>query len=510
MDLIRLFNMVDNVVMAWDLSSLTVLMYTVLVVGCVVRVLYRQKSTGVTFAWLMVLFVFPLFGVLLYFMFGESRLGFDRQKRSQQVQKFYEEFSRTYLSEYVSDPYPKSQGYQDIERLAMSDSSFGATTGNGMTLLTTTDDIICHMMSDVDRAEHSCLLSFYIIEPDGKIDELLGAVMRASIRGVDCVILADAVGSRRFFNSVWVNKLKNVGVAVYQSLPVGIIRTFFTRMDLRNHRKLLIIDKQIGYTGSFNLVDPKYFKADAGVGEWVDVMMRCTGSVVLEMVAVFYADVAVENDENLYTVKDRVLSLIQDDTHGLPKIISATQNVGNITAQVIPSGPDQSENAIYRTIIHALYAAKERITITTPYFVPDEPLLLAMTSAAKRGVEVTLIVPKDVDSRLVKYTSQAYFPMLMKNGVHIARFYGGLLHAKTLVVDDDLCLFGTVNMDMRSFFLNLEITLVIYDEDMTNQIIAQQNAYLSQSETVSIKRWQSRSPWWGLVENTARLFSPLL
>lgn len=509
MDLMRIFNLIDDILMAWDLSGLAILMYGILVIGCVVRVLYRQKSTGVTFAWLIILFVFPLVGVVLYFMFGESRLGFDRQKRSRQVQMLYQEFGKTHLAKYMVHLQPKNQAYQDIEQLAMSESSFGATAGNDMTLLTTTDDIIHHMIADIDNAQHLCLLSFYIIEPDGKIARLLEALMRASARGVDCLILADAVGSRQFFKSVWVARLKNAGVVVHQSLPVGFIRTFFTRMDLRNHRKLLIIDKQIGYTGSFNLIDPKYFKADSGVGEWVDVMMRCTGSVVLEMVAVLYADVAVENDDNLHIVKERLLSLMQNDTH-LPDVIMTAQHVGDITAQVVPSGPDQSENAIYRTIIHALHIAKERITITTPYFVPDEPLLLAMTSAAKRGVNVTLIVPKDVDSRLVKYTSRAYFPMLMKNGVHIAQFYGGLLHAKTLVIDDCLCLFGTVNMDMRSFFLNLEITLAIYDKDMTAQIIAQQNAYLKQSETVCITSWQERSSWWGLVENTARLFSPLL
>ncbi len=284
------------------------------------------------------------------------------------------------------------------------------------------------------------------------------------------------------------------------------MRTLFTRSDLRNHRKILIVDKKIGYTGSYNLVDPRFFKQNSGVGEWVDVMMRCTGPMVLEMTVVFYADLAVENDDNLAGVQQ----YLSGYTEIIPAMLPDKMRAGNVAAQVIPSAPDQGERVIYETIISAIYSATRKIVITTPYFVPDDPLLMALTTAAKRGVDVTLILPAKVDSLMVRYASRAYYPMLLKAGVKIALFEGGLLHAKTMTIDEGYTLFGTVNMDMRSFFLNLEISLAVYDKTITGQVIDLQRQYLSSSRYVSIKGWQQRARWWGLVENTVRLMSPLL
>ena len=264
--------------------------------------------------------------------------------------------------------------------------------------------------------------------------------------------------------------------------------------------------KNLGYSGSYNLVDPRFFKQNAGVGEWVDVMMRCTGPVVLEMTAVFYADLAVENDQNLSGVQQ----YLSGYSEIIPAMIPDKLRAGQIDAQVIPSSPAQQERVIYETIVSAIYMATQKIVITTPYFVPDEPLLGALTTAARRGVEVTLILPEKVDSLMVRYASRAYYPMLLAAGVKIALFKGGLLHAKTMTIDDDFTLFGTVNMDMRSFFLNLEISLAIYDKGITQQISHLQQGYLQDSEYITVKDWQKRAKWWGLVENTVRLMSPLL
>jgi len=235
-------------------------------------------------------------------------------------------------------------------------------------------------------------------------------------------------------------------------------------------------------------------------------MMRCTGPLVLELSAVFFADLAVETDENLESVQ-QYLTQAQER---IPEILPEKMQQGDIVAQVIPSAPEQGSHVIYETIISAIYAATKQITITTPYFVPDEPLLMALTIAAKRGVKVTLILPAKVDSLMVRYASRAYYPMLLDAGVKIAMFEGGLLHAKTMTIDEDYALFGTVNMDMRSFFLNLEISLAIYDRDITKQICNLQRDYLKNSSYITVKAWQQRSKFRGLIENTVRLMSPLL
>ena len=225
------------------------------------------------------------------------------------MNRFYRNFAATHLADIYLDIADQVKSrYHGISKVAEKGTGLGATKGNAMSLLSTTDAIIDSMLADIRAATHSCLLAFYIIEPKGRIEEILNEILAAADRGVDCAILADAVGSRSFFESDWVEILRQAGVEVHTSLPVGIWRTLFTRTDLRNHRKILVIDSKIGYTGSFNLVDPRYFKQNSGVGEWVDAMMRCTGPMVLELSAVFFADLAVETDENLQNYKHTSIS----------------------------------------------------------------------------------------------------------------------------------------------------------------------------------------------------------
>ncbi|WP_107687825.1 cardiolipin synthase [Neisseria wadsworthii] len=488
-------------------GQVLVFLHMAAALACMVRVLYTQRNTGTAFAWLIILFVFPLLGVIAYMLVGEPRLGMARAKRSAEMNRFYGEFIERHLADTDLDITNEiGPRYRGIARVAADTTGMGATRNNAMTLLSTTDAIVDAMLADIRSAQQSCLLAFYIIQPQGKIESMLNELIYAAQRGVNCVILADAVGSADFFGSSWPDKLKNAGVEVHVALPVGVLRTFFTRSDLRNHRKIMIIDKKIGYTGSFNLVDPRFFKQGSGVGEWVDVMMRCSGPMVLEMMAVFYADVAVEGDESLSEIQQYITEHSNIVTELLPQKIQA----GKVVVQVIPSAPDQAQRVIYDTIISVIYAATRKIVITTPYFVPDDPLLTALVVAAKRGVDVTLVLPAKVDSMMVRYASRAYYPMLLNAGVKIALFEGGLLHAKTLTIDEDYTLFGTVNMDMRSFFLNLEISLAIYDEKTTQEVAALQQQYLSQSRYVTVKAWQQRSRWWGLVENSVRLLAPLL
>lgn len=488
-------------------AEIFVATHTVAALICVLRVLYKQKNVGATFAWLIILFLFPLFGTVMYLLIGEPRLGTARAKRNGEMKRFYQSFAHKYLNHvYLDIGHQVKAHYYGISKVAAKTTGLGATQSNAMTLLSTTDDIIRTMTADIESAQVSIMLAFYIIDPQGRIEKILEAVMAAAERGVDCVILADGVGSSEFLNSYWVGRLRQSGVTVECALPVGLLKTLFTRTDLRNHRKIVVIDSKIGYTGSFNLVDPHYFKRDSGVGEWVDVMMRCTGPMVLELAAVFYADLAVEDNDNLQSVQQY---LTQKEIY-IAAILPEKMQQGSIVAQVIPSAPEQGGHVIYETIVSAIHSATRQITITTPYFVPDEPLLMALTTAAKRGVDVTLILPEKVDSLLVHYTSRAYYPMLLEAGVRLALFRGGLLHAKTLTIDDDYALFGTVNMDMRSFFLNLEISLAIYDQEMTNHIYRLQQNYLVDSHFISVKSWQQRSKLRGLVENVVRLMSPLL
>lgn len=489
-------------------GTIFLFLHILLTLSICIRLLSQKRSVGVILAWLVLLFAFPGFGVIAYLLIGEPKLGRERETRKGEMLSFYREFSQNHLpdlNKYQATHLEAKHAGMSI--LASRLSGFVPTNGNQMQLLNTTDSILDCMINDINSAQDSCLLEFYILEPVGRIEHLLEALIAASQRGVKCKILVDDVGSHSFLQTAWVEVLRQADIPVTAALSVGIIKTWFVRSDLRNHRKLLIIDNQIGYTGSFNLVDPALFKQDSGVGQWVDLMMRCQGPIVEAMSAVFYADWAVENEGNLREVQNTILAYSQDEHKA--KYLSTTAT-GNIPAQLIPSEPDETHHVIYETIICAIHAATKRIIITTPYFVPDESLLLALRTAAMRSIDVTIIMPRKIDSLLVRYATRAYYDILLRDGVKLALFDGGLLHAKTLVVDDDYAIFGTVNMDMRSFFLNLEVSLAIYDAPTVSHLVQQQHEYLLQSEYITQERWLQRPTLKILFENIVRLFSPLL
>jgi cardiolipin synthase len=398
------------------------------------------------------------------------------------------------------------------------------------------------VFEDIHAAQRIVFMEFYIVYPRGKVLDVIEALSVAAQRGVECHILADSVGSFSFINSSAHRKLEKAGVFVHQSLPVGLLKTLFKRSDLRNHRKMVVIDEYIGYIGSFNLVDPRFFKQNKNVGQWIDVAIRTTSqhsiSINTAMAKVIVTDIGAENNENLdalnqrvnnYTRKLYVMDPTINDLNSRVKVLGDTidyheqPDIGSISivipkmpvvdkvmAQLIPSAPQLTAHVIYNTLVTVIHRANKRIRITTPYFVPDESLSGALTIAAKRGVEVTIIVPEKVDSFLVQHASQAYYQELLDAGVTIALFRVALDNAKTVVIDDDYCLFGTVNIDMRSFYLNMEVSLAIYTPEMVAQVADCQEIYLQSCRILGNEEWQQRHGSKRLFDNVVRLFSPLL
>jgi cardiolipin synthase len=272
---------------------------------------------------------------------------------------------------------------------------------------------------------------------------------------------------------------------------------FKVRPDLRLHRKIVVVDDAAGYTGSFNLVDPRLFKQDAGVGEWVDAMVRLEGPGVLALNALFRWDWEVETGHDL-------------DAQAESGDPSVDLRAGETDVQVIPSGPGKTGNSIYQILLMAIYSARHEVVITTPYFVPDEAVSTALLTAAERGVKVTIIVPERNDSRLVHYTCRSYFDDMLAAGIRIFGFKGGLLHTKSVVVDRQVALFGSVNLDVRSFWLDFEVTLGVYDPDFAERLLALQEKYIKDSMPVDLQTWQQRPGKERFIENLARLASPLL
>ena len=532
------------------LWQLGVIAHFLIMLWLVVRVIQQQRRQSVAIAWIAVLFALPVVGIIGYMLFGEINIGHQYRKRSLMAQKLLRDFANAHQIDFNKISENLDTEARQLSNIALLKTGLGVYDNHTLTLITDADHIFASLLADIRAANTIILLEFYIVSPQGRVIELLEALMEATQRGVSVHLLADSVGSHAFFRSSWVKKLKDAGVFVHESLPVGLFKTIVKRIDIRNHRKLAIFDSCYGYTGSFNLIDPDFFKQDAHVGKWIDVMIRVeshdTVNSVKAMALVTTTDISAEtnaNFSNLEKIVNRFTKSLYIDTSKLhhrklqheanargagqnantrvpnPPLLKilplqsslqAYPSVSQVSLQLIPSAPELTGHVIYETLVCAIFAAKKQVVITTPYFVPDDALLLAMTTAAKRGVKVILNVPKKVDSLLVQFASQAYFDPLLSAGVQIYLFNAGLLHAKILCVDDDYCLFGTVNMDMRSFYLNMEVSMAIYNRTMTQQILTCQHEYLRQSEPLQRDRWQQRSFGAKFLDNAIRLFSPLL
>lgn len=471
--------------------------YVVVVIAVSLRVIVVRRPPGVSLAWLILVIVLPYAGAVLYLLMGERTLGRRRAKRAEALLPPLQQWLADIASASAAVPEGGAVAWEKLQRFVQGSVRSPALGGNDLALVEGAETTLKCIIEEIDRAASTCDLEFYIWHPGGLADDVGRALIRAEARGVRCRVLVDSVGSASFLRGGLVREMRRGGVEVVEALPVGLLRSLFVRADLRLHRKIAVIDGKVAFTGSLNMVDPRFFKQGAGVGEWVDAMLRVTGPAVKLFELVFVWDWLIETGETLE-------ALIPHTAADLPAA------AGQAVAQVLPSGPGYEGDAIYQLLLTAIYAARRELIMTTPYFVPDEPMIGALQAAARRGVAVTLIVPERVDSVLVRYASRAYNDDLLSAGVRILRFRGGLLHTKSVVVDGETTLFGTVNLDIRSLRLNFEVTMIAYDAHFGNAIRELQLRYATQSEPIDLQRWRKRRPLSRFVENAAQLMSPLL
>lgn len=486
------------------ITTLLVIAHWLSVLWVAEKVIFRRLPVGTSLAWIILAAVFPVFGFATYMLIGDHRLGRRRLKYGDIVRRYYQEALSIRQGAIRDSHKDIDDTFLRIADVAAKDTGFHIRSRNSVDILTEPEDMFTALERDIRQAETLCHLEFYIIHPEGRVLDILNAVADAASRGVECIILADHIGSKPFFKSDWPGRLEAAGVQVIDSLPTGIVKSLFLRSDLRNHRKLLILDRKIGYSGSFNLADPEYFKVDKGVGKWVDVLLRIEGDTAEAMSVVFNTDYVLETQEKSSLKKIPALTPLDHDK------VPALRDDKPI--QVIPSGPEMRTSIIYETVVSSIYAAKETIDITTPYLIPDESLLLALTNAARRDVRVRIIVPKKVDSFMVRHASRSYFNELLEAGIELYEFQNGLLHTKIISIDGSVSYLGTVNLDIRSFYLNLEVTIALHSnrdcQDVSNII----DGYLSDSERIKSSDWMDgkRSRFVIFLENFIRLAGPLL
>ena len=480
-------------------STIAVLLHGLIVVALSARVVMKRPATGVALAWMLLISATPFVGAAAYLLIGERRIGRRRGQGIKTMRVDFREIADAAIRKRLTDVdwSRHSPDVQCMDKIGRRLIGFPTVCGSNFDLMSNTQEILEAIVNDIDSAKTSVLMEFYIWNAGGTADEVLEAVIRAAKRGVVCCLLIDALGARPWWRTEQPQRLREAGVQLRSALQVGIFRTFVGRTDLRLHRKIVVIDGSVAWTGSMNLVDPRFFKQDAAVGQWVDAMVRATGSVVVPLAATMIGDWILESGEPLKSV------IAQTQ-------IQMTEPNGSADVQVLPSGPGESGDAQLQMVLALINSARDEAVLTTPYLVPDESLLRAIRGAAARGVVVRLIVPEKVDSFLTRYASRSYFDDLLECGVEIYLFGKGLLHTKSITVDGARSMFGTVNLDMRSIWLNYEVALFVYDHDFSVTLRALQESYIADSEQLVVGDWNQRSTKVRFLENTCRLASPLL
>jgi len=477
--------------------ALPVVMWT-LIVSITLRQLTKKQSSTAMLSWVMIIYLVPIVGILAYLIFGEINLGKRRVKTFKALQpKYLQWFQQIKQQKNVIDS----------DRTLLSEPLFALTQkrlgipcmqGNELHILDTPNSIIKSIIDDIQSAKTSINMVFYIWADGGLVNEVMTALIEARRRGVQVRILLDYVGSRTFFKSENCRYMRENGIEIAEALHVQLFRVFLRRMDLRQHRKIIVIDNEIAYTGSMNMVDPKFFKKESHVGEWVDIMVRINGSVSSVLNGLHALDWELETEQEL------------------PLLLPTLNNVYPInasnrhTVQILATGPGYPEDLMQQALSTAIFSARESISITSPYFVPSQNITDALATAALRGVNVTLILPRNNDSLMVSWASRTLFEELLAAGVNIHMFDRGLLHTKSVLIDNKLALVGTVNMDMRSFLLNYEVTMVIEDEEFANEVSLLHENYQQGSLKLDHQRWIKRPMYKRITEKLFFLFSPLL
>ncbi len=473
-------------IIGWGLAGF----YWLLTASVTIRIIALRRPVSVTLAWLLIIYIVPLFGAALYLLLGELNLGRKRAARSGAMVEPYLTNLTTHFND-GSQWLPGGNLSLAVNRLLSTQMGVGALNYNSLEILNTPEQIFRHFINDIRQAKQSILLETYIWHPGGLVDDLTKELIAASKRGVDIKLLIDHAGSRSFFRSACHKSLIDAGIQVVPALPVRLFRALVQRLDLRLHRKLIVIDDRIAYTGSMNIADPACFKQDAAVGQWIDMMLRVDGEAASGLSKVFAWDWEVETGERCF-----------------PSVDTTTGSAGNWLS-IIPSGPGLGD-LINQTVMTAIYRANESITLSTPYFVPSESLLEALCQAAHRGVKVKLLLPRKNDSLMVGWASRSYFDLLLDSGVDILLFDGGLLHTKAILIDDKLALVGSVNMDIRSFQLNFELTVTLFTPQACTAVKTLLASYEADSEALEADHWGQRGRAPRALERMMFFLSPLL
>lgn len=454
----------------------------------------RKPSSAI--AWLLVVVFIPLLGVIAYLLIGTAKLPQDRRDKQHFVTEQIVARTPGDLDRLThSSPWP--DWLPTVVQLNRTLGSLPMLPNNRVELIGDYDAMIAAMAADIDQAEHYVHVEFFIFTHDETTRGFFDALARARARGVQVRVLVDHLSALTYpYRRRTARILAEMGAELKMMLPISPIRSG-RRLDLRNHRKLVVIDGRVGHTGSMNMIAEHYHKKKAlrrGL-HWHELMMRMQGPVVRELDAVFVTDWYSETDE-----------LLPLDYSAVPA--TATEL---LDAQVLPSGPSFDNDNNLKLFTAAIHNARRRISITSPYFVPDESIQKAMVTAAARGLEVELFVAEISDQFMVFHAQRSYYEELLRAGVRIHLYRAPtVLHAKHLSIDDDVAIIGTSNMDIRSLSLHMELMVMLVGESVVSDLRAVQEGYRANSRELTLTAWLQRPRPEKWLDNLMRLTSALM
>ena len=485
--------MLDWIAGALPTVALVAIELLLLLIALVVAPRNRRPSSAL--AWIILIVVLPLIGLLLFALIGSPKLPRSRQDKQRTMNERIEERARSV--QHVTDTHGAPPWLVPIARLNREMGAMPLIDGNEARLLPHFEEQLAGLIEALDAAERYAHVEFYIVALDDTTRPFFAALERAVSRGVDVRLLVDHLGSFKYpgFRRAR-RELTRIGVNWRLMLPVQPLRGRYQRPDLRNHRKLMVVDGSVGFVGSLNIIDPGYEVAGNRRRHlrWRDLMARVEGPIVQEIEALFVTDWFSETDE---IPGGTTVDAVADD-----------EDPETLLAQIAPSGPAfEAENnlALFNSLI---YAAERRISITSPYFVPDESLLASILTAARRGVHVELFVGAIGDQFFVFHAQHSYYEDLLRAGVRIWEYRAPtILHAKHISIDDLVSVVGSSNMDIRSFQLDLEVMMLVSGRSFTDQLRVVEDEYRASSTELTLARWQGRGAFHGFVDGIARLTS---
>ncbi|GAB3277673.1 cardiolipin synthase [Sinomonas notoginsengisoli] len=447
----------------------------------------RRPTTAM--AWLLAIFFVPTLGLVLFLMFGNFR--FSGKRRDQQQEVNARVRAALADSDEVDTTFDGPDWLHSAAELNRGLGSLPMVNGNAVRLIPGYEDAIAEMADAVRKAKRFVNAEFYIVSWDEVTEDFFTALTEAAERGVEVRFLYDHIGSLRIpgYRS-FKRRLKDSKVRWRPMLPLLPVHGQWRRVDLRNHRKILVVDGETAFTGSLNLIERAYHRR--AKRKWVELMARIEGPAVTTLNVVFATDWLSETDEMLESQ------------------LVAPEPAGETPAQVVPSGPAFANENNLRLFNTLIYSAQHRLSICSPYFVPDDSLLYAVTTAAQRGVAVELFVSEQGDQFLVHHAQQSYYEALLTAGVAIYRYPKPfVLHAKHFTVDDDVAVLGSSNMDMRSFSLNMEVSLMLPGQHIVEQMRKVEDMYREVSKRLDLREWRTRPLLSRYVDNVARLTATL-